>query len=404
VNLGYEKIASLTSVSYKKLGDSRMGQNRNPFYEDLGLVYHYTDFINGSDTILENDKEYVQKKTGYNQFDAMQKLSYKLNEFAILHTNFQFSTSSNIDRFDQLTQYADTNILKFAEWHYGPQNRFLASSSFEHKKSNTVYDYANILFAYQNIVEERIWRRYQNEKRYNNTENVNVASVNIDLYKNFNSGKLNYGSEYRYNFVNSQGHTQNIFTGERESIISRYPDKGSITHDASVYAAYKWKPRGSFSISLGTRYNLAYLKSKFDLNSTLFKLPFNVIEFTNHSFTAALSGVYHPANDWKISAVLSNGFRNPNVDDVGKIREKNGELLIPNSDVKPEYSYNAEMGFSKTFDGYIQFNATVFATYLLDAIVRENYVLNGEAYFMVDSVEYLLQTNSNASKASGARI
>ena len=36
---------------------------------------------------------------------------------------------------------------------------------------------------------------------------------------------------------------------------------------------------------------------------------------------------------------MSSGFRAPNIDDVGKIRENSGILTVPNSKLKPENAY-----------------------------------------------------------------
>ena len=53
---------------------------------------------------------------------------------------------------------------------------------------------------------------------------------------------------------------------------------------------------------------------------------------------------------------FSGGFRSPNIDDIGKIREQKGILSVPNSSLKPEYAYNSEIGISnfseKTRSGF----------------------------------------------------
>ena len=45
----------------------------------------------------------------------------------------------------------------------------------------------------------------------------------------------------------------------------------------------------------------------------------------NSAVTATVGYVYKPELDWQLSAVVSSGFRSPNIDDVGKIREKSGK-------------------------------------------------------------------------------
>ena len=72
----------------------------------------------------------LQKNTGYMQTDVLQKFYVPLSEDTELKLNIQYSKSSNIPRFDRLSELTDpTNSasLKFAEWYYGPQERFLFS-------------------------------------------------------------------------------------------------------------------------------------------------------------------------------------------------------------------------------------------------------------------------------------
>ena len=75
-------------------------------------------------------------------------------------------------------------------------------------------------------------------------------------------------------------------------------------------------------------------------------------------------------------------------------------FILPNENLKPEYSYNGELGISKTFDGYIQINTNFFITYLTNAIVRTEYSLPdiGDS-LLYDNDNYRIITNSNAEEA-----
>ena len=68
---------------------------------------------------------------------------------------------------------------------------------------------------------------------------------------------------------------------------------------------------------------------------------------TNSSVTGSL-GIVHRMNDFnKLSLNVSSGFRSPNIDDIGKIRENSGILNVPNTELKPEYVYTLDFGWSK---------------------------------------------------------
>ena len=74
------------------------------------------------------------------------------------------------------------------------------------------------------------------------------------------------------------------------------------------------------------------------IDNTFITLPDSDISLANTALTATVGYVYKPARSWQFNAVLSSGFRSPNIDDVGKIREKSNRLTIPNVDLRPEHA------------------------------------------------------------------
>ena len=119
VEIGTKKWASFTSVSYSDFGDLKMGKNRLHGFEDWGKVFEYSENSNDfySATATLNSDENLQQNTGYNQTDLLQKFFIPLTINTDLKLNFQFSTSSDIPRFDRLDEKSE-GTLKFAECHY----------------------------------------------------------------------------------------------------------------------------------------------------------------------------------------------------------------------------------------------------------------------------------------------
>ncbi|MEA3505064.1 MAG: TonB-dependent receptor plug domain-containing protein [Bacteroidota bacterium] len=116
INYSAKKWAALTSITYSNYDDLRMGSNGNNDY----TRNNYIDRINGIDSILLNSNSDVQKYSGYNQINLMQKVKYKASEHVTFDYGFHYSNSSNIPRYDRLIQEKN-NELKYAEWYYGPQ-------------------------------------------------------------------------------------------------------------------------------------------------------------------------------------------------------------------------------------------------------------------------------------------
>jgi len=392
---GGKRWASLTSFTYKNLGDIRIGRQRNPTFGDWGKVMHYVGQVQGRDSTLVNENPLIQLNTAYSQIDFLQKVRYTPSMYVDWILNLQYSTSSNIDRLDKLNDYQGDN-LKYAQYYYGPQNRFLVSLKNVVKKDNPLFTNMTTLLAFQRIDEDRYSRKFQNENLLTQQEDVQVFSLNLDLLKVWSAQhKLHYGAEFNRNLVASDAWYENINSGELLPAQTRYPAGGSQTWNASAYASYKWILHKKLVLNLGTRYSYGALSSSF-LNPML---PYDGIQMNNGALTASSGVVYSPSDRWQINAILSTGFRNPNVDDYGKVRAKNDYVSVPNPDLSHEYTYNAELGISRFVEGYMKINLVGYYTFLNNAIVRTAYQLNGQDSIEYDGDLYRVTANYNAGQA-----
>ena len=399
MNNGFKKLGFLSSVSYKDLGDIRMGDFKNPYYGDFGEIKHYVAQINNRDTTLKNPDPFVQLNTSYSQLDVLQKIKYSPSKYLDLILNLQYSTSSEIDRLDKLNDYSGDN-LKYAEYNYGPQNRLFTSLKSVVKKDNHFFTNMTTILAFQKIDEDRYSRKFDNFERMIQEEDVNVYSLNIDFLKLINSiNRLNYGIEVTHNNVESNAFYEDIITMDTRLADTRYPDGGSTAWSSSAYSNYKWFVKDNLIFSSGARYHFGKYHSTFLPDGMGALLPYDGININNGSLTGSLSMVYSPGDTWKISTIASSGFRNPNIDDYGKVRAKDDFVTVPNPQLKSEYSYNFELGLSKTIEGYIQLNATGFYTLLNNAIVRTDFMLNGLDSMEYDGDQYKIITNANAASA-----
>ncbi len=399
-NTGTRKFGSLTSITLSDFGDIRMGKTRAPFLnDDYGKNLHFVKRYERRDSMVINPDPYTQKNTGYKQYDFLQKFKYSPGDYLDLLVNFQYSTSSDIPRYDQLNIYKG-KYLKYADWYYGPQKRILTSLKSVLKTSNPLFTTFSSIFAFQNIEEDRITRKFDDENEINQEEDVYVYSIDLDFFKLHNQQiKTNYGIEFVHNKVYSQAYRYNFLDYSVADTITRYPDKDNNTFDLSAYITNKWNINNKYIISGGIRFNYSHYNSEFEYNTSFYNLPFSDITQENKALTGSLSMVYLPVADLKLNLILSSGYRNPNIDDYGKIREKSGDLMIPNNNLKPEYSYNGEIGFSKTIDGYIQINGAFFLSYLNNAIVRAPAMLNGSSVLIFEDDTLRLIKNDNAEES-----
>jgi hemoglobin/transferrin/lactoferrin receptor protein len=208
-NIGWDNVANFLSLTVKQYGDLRMGKWRQHGYDDWGLITHYVE----NDEMVVNEDPNIQVGTGYKQVDILNNTSWRVNENIFIRFNNQFSTTSEIPRYDNLQDYKDDN-LKWSEWSYGPQTRLMSSLDINSYKSSKFFDGTNLTLAYQFIEEDRITRKLQSDD-YNNTYiDAHVTSLNWD----FTLGKLVYGLELTNN---------NVLSTATEGTQTRYPSGGS---------------------------------------------------------------------------------------------------------------------------------------------------------------------------------
>ena len=394
-SVGKKKWGSLTSVSYKDLEELRIGARRSPYLDDWGQTMHFVEQVNGIDSTVVNENSLIQKNTGYRQLDILQKIRYAPSKYVDWILNIQYSTSSDIHRLDKLNDYSGEN-LKYASYYYGPQNRGFLSLKNVLKKDNRFFTNMTTIAAFQKIDEDRHSRKFRNAELLTQQEDVLVFSLNMDLLKVWSANhKLNYGLELNHNRVGSQAWYENIINGEQRPALTRYPEGGSQTWNTSAYASYKWIVSKKLVLNGGSRYNRGVLSSIF--SNPL--LPYDHISISHGALTGSLGLVYSPSESWQLNTILSTGFRNPNVDDYGKVRAKDENVTVPNDDLTPEYSTNAEVGISKVIEGYMKIEVVVYYSYLEDAIVRTATQLNGEDSLYYDGDYYQITTNYNAGQA-----
>jgi hemoglobin/transferrin/lactoferrin receptor protein len=394
-SIGKKHWSSLTSVTYKNMGDIRMGSWRDPTLGNWGEISHYAGRVGGIDSTLRNDDPRVQRNTGYSQMDILQKLRYAPSRYADWILNIQYSTSSDIDRLDKLNDFQGED-LKYADYYYGPQNRLMLSLKNQLRKANAVFTNMTTIIAFQRIDEDRYSRKFRNDELLVQQEDVKVFSLNLDLVRIWGARhKLHYGAELNHNLVGSDAWYEHILTGEREEAQTRYPEDGSRTWSASVYTSYKWIIHDQVVFNLGARYNYGSLYSAFS-NPIL---PYDQIRMNHGALSGSMGLVYSPSEQWRFNTILSTGFRNPNVDDYGKVRAKEDYVTVPNPDLSPEYTYNAEIGIQRFIEDYIKLHLVGYYTYLDDAIVRTAYELNGEDSLYYDGDLYRITANYNAGRA-----
>ena len=384
LSLAGRKFASLTSASYKMVNDLRTGRNMKLNYGDWGLCNYYAQRIDGKDSTMKNDKPWVMKNSGYQQWDVLQKFVYQPTSNISLIANLQYSSSTNVPRYDRMLSMKGNN-MEYAEFYYGPQDRYFGYVTLS-VLNQKHFDEMRITVGGQYLKESRIQRKFgNNDKRFQN-EAVAVGSLNADWQKKVGKEKnfeLRWGVEGTFNSVNSQAYNQNILTSEKKyNAVSRYPDSLNHVYNVSAYLTHSWKINPKWIFSQGIRISYQYLHACYtDTMMRLTKFPFDKAMINQTAAPTGFLGlVFMPANSWRFALNLSSGFKSPNVDDMTKVNDSKADdrqLIIPNPNLKPEYVYNADLTIEKNVKNKFRFGVTGFFSINQNVVDVAKSQLNG---------------------------
>jgi hemoglobin/transferrin/lactoferrin receptor protein len=406
VNLGMKKWAHLISFTNSNFGDLRQGTNKENI--DGDSIYqrnYYATRINNRDTMLKNSDPSLQLGTAYNQYDIVYKLLYAKSTTEQHVFNFQVSNTNNVPRYDRLNEWKGTKNYRSAQWYYGPELRTLTSYQYRKMTQSYFADYYKITLAYQYIEESRYDRNWQAANLNQRNEFVHVASLNIDATKQIKhfpkmKHEIRYGLDGQFNYVASNANAKNIITGNTIGNSTRYPDGGSTMNYLAAFISHSLEIGKKIIVSDGLRLNYVTLNSTFN-NKTFFSFLDNSLTQQNAALNGNIGLVYLPIKAIKLYTNVSTAFRAPNLDDVNKVFDsKAGEaMIIPNPTLKPEYTYNYELGFSAVALKKVKLEGNVYFTQIDNAIIVKATTLNGNDSALYNGVNTKVFSNQNAQQA-----
>lgn len=388
---GNHRFAATTAVTYSLFGDLTAGANGDSAF--LRPTYQM------GDQTLINPNPREQINSGYDQFNALQKFSFRPKdgidwEYGILYsTNFQ-----DVPRYDRLIEDADEDgILDFEEWYYGPQEWMMHRVAYKNSIKRKLFDKMRIVGAYQLFKESRHDRRSGSDNIRRQFERVDAFSLNWDVEKEL--GKRTdffYGLESVVNSVGSNAYRE-FDDGTRTTINPRYPD-GSLWQTHGVYANIKHHLNENWIANAGLRLAMFSANAQFD--TTLFAYPVTETSLLKIAPSGGIGIVYGPSAKTKWYFNVSTGFRAPNIDDLGKVFDsESGTVVVPNPNLTAEHVFSGETGLVKVFGAKLKMDIAVYGTYLQNAMVREPFQFNGQDSIVYEGVPSQVLAIQNESHA-----
>jgi len=399
LHLGTNKFASFTNITVTRFSDMKQGKNGVDSIMMLWKKNFIVENVNGVDTMLVNPDPFKQVETGYSQVDVLEKISIMQGNKIKHGLNLQLSNSSNIPRYDRLTETSN-GIAKNAEWYYGPQFRTLAAYTFDANRLNGFFNDVTATLNHQHWTESRHNRGYKKPTIAHRTENINVIGYNLAARHKSSVHELTIGTDGQLNSLKSEANKTDIVSGLETKIDTRYPDGDNTMNLFGLYAQHTMKLNNDrVVINDGVRLNHSSLHSTLVDTAIQFHMPILDLKQSNQAITGNLGVAFMPNDDLRFTANISSGFRSPNFDDMVKIFEStNNMLIVPNKDLKPEYTKNGELGVQYN-DGVIEIGATGFYTQFTNAIVVDKFTYEGKDSIMYNGSMTKVYASQNKAEA-----
>lgn len=398
-NVANKNFASLTSFSYSDFNNLKSGKNK--LFQDslFGQRYYYTEHINGKDSMVKNSDIWNQNPSGYSQYDVLQKFSLKSGEHVLQTLNLQYSTSSDVPRYDRLTDTSTNGNFAFAQWYYGPQSRFLAAYNVEIDNADKFFQKIELNVNYQNVLESRYTRRFNSSNLSGRNEEVNLAGFDFDMNNISDNNNFRLGFEGQYNWLHSTANKENINTGELNPIDTRYPDGKNTMSNFAIYATDAYQFNKKWNMNTGLRLQQISLYAQFE-NQEFFPFPFDDIQQNNLALSGNIGVNFLPTEKWKLSAMFCTGFRAPNIDDLSKVFESgDGIIIVPNPSLEPEKTYNTDLSITKFFGDKIKWENVFYYTLFKDAITTDKFTFNGNDSIIYDGTPSAVYASQNKAEA-----
>lgn len=386
-NIAGPKFASFTSLSFSRFGDMQSGRNSNPFMKDDSYIYRKYDVVHdadGKDVLVANPHFYDEIGSGYLQYDILQKFLINTSEDVRHLINFQFSNTNDVPRYDRLTDMKGEKP-KFAQWYYGPQTRLLGAYTLT-ANNRLGADVASFTLSYQLVKESRHNRKLNDVWLGNRRERVNIVALNSDWIKVIGNHSVTAGIDGSLQFLKSTADRRDINTGEIKTLDTRYPDGNDHMHNIDIFGVHRWNINSKWAMNEGIRLGYSSLRATFVSEEfyPFFAQNTPHIRQDNPTYCFNAGVNFTPTREWNLGFDISTAYRVPNIDDVAKVFDSEpGMVVMPNPDVRPEKTITANLTAAFVKNQVVEWDASLFGTYLFDAIA-----LSPSTYDGKDQVEY----------------
>lgn len=329
VEFGDETVAALVSGEYLETGDRRIGGDQR-----IG-------------------------PSGYESRGLRAAVSLTPGDGTSWLFDLQAARQPMTPRIDELVPGFGETEPSSSEFWFSPNDRVFAH--IRHERDDWIWD-ADWRFdvGWQRIVDDRTSRDYESPIRRYEENRSDLFGLTASANGETDNGSWIAGVEIYHDDVASRRVEEDIQTGNRQQVASRFPD-GSSMDQAALYGNYLRDIGDRHTLSGGLRYSVIVT----DLPQ-VGAVPGASVD--QDDVSADLGWVFDATESLQVTANLGYGFRAPNVFDLGTLGERPGNRFnVPNPELESERITQFDIGLRHRGSD-VDIDATAFMLHYIDRI------------------------------------
>lgn len=325
--------------------------------EKLSILAGYSN--RNFNDLIGGDTTGKQSPSGYKEqaFDA--KLKWQISGNAILTLAHQYLQQKDVPLFHRVA------LENFAYYFFAPQQRQMSYVKLDVTGKNKWIDKLTITASLQKSLERRSYYKNGNNKSFVEEDKVRTGGLTFDVSSKISTNwTANSGIEYYHDKVNSGKRQMGIASNIATSQPGLYPNDAT-SGNFSLYSLHHVKIN-RFEAEAGLRYNSFSIRIP-DTATSAIKLGDVVVKPA--SIVSNIALLYRINQQQAVYSSFSTGYRTPNIDDMGTLGLVDFRYEIPAYNLKPEKSYNTEIGY-RFSNQQIKTSVAFFYMQLSDLITR----------------------------------
>jgi len=322
--------------------------------------------------LIGGDTTGRQTPSGYSQSDASLKFKFKVSGNSELILANQFVQRNDVDVYHKV-KLENFNINKM-----GLQGRNLSYLKYSIDQRSSIFRKIDFTGSLNATVEERNTQRNSSQSIGLERDKIKTSNLGIEVFSDIKENwTVNSGLEYYRDKVNSIRNTRNSQSGLTNEQRGLYPNN-SLYSNTSVYSLHHLT-LGNFNIEGGLRYNW--------LQATIIDKDLGQMKIDPSAFVWN-SGVNYSIGKHHLYTSFNTGYRAPNIDDMGTLGIVDFRYEVPAYALKPEKSYNSEIGY-KYFTKNFSFGTAFYRNKLSDLInrVQTSQVIDGYKVYIKENTD-----------------